>query len=126
MTLRNEVRQFIKEAQKRMRLEHWTLNLKIEAEDDKETLMTVGADGEYLQAIITVYEKTAQQEIKRFGIESIRQSVYHELSHILTNELKELAFKRFTNQDEINSAWERLAEHISRIVLDSPKILEEK
>jgi IS30 family transposase len=126
MNLRSDVKKFIKEAQSRMRLEHWEINLVILQDCTEETLMTVAPDTEYLHATLTLYEKNAKKEIKRFSIEEIRKAVYHEMAHITTFELVQLASARYIRKGEIDDAWERAAENISRAVLNSPKQLEEK
>jgi len=124
MKLLTEVKKYIREAQKRMRLEHWEINLSIEEESENGWLMSVSVNPDYLQAGITVYEKNIKKEINLFGILELKKAVYHEISHILTYKLKELATKRYATEDEIQSEYEKLAEHISRIILNSPNLIE--
>lgn len=101
-------------------LGHWKINVKFGSCDSpynnssEARLAVVQANPVYSNAIITVYPMLAKQ----YGdnIDMIREVITHELVHCITEELYSLSTNRYSTPPEIQTANEKLVQHITRIV----------
>lgn len=101
-------------------LGHWKMTIKFSDKDHPGnnnyglTMATANANPTYANAIITVYPAL----IKEYGndIDMIREVITHELSHCITEELCGLATNRYATPPEIQTANEKLVQHITRII----------
>lgn len=80
--------------------------------------MTV--DRRYLKAILKVYPSCVREWKKR-GDEFLETTVAHEIAHILTVHMMELATAPYKSEDETKDAWESLTESISRLSMEISK-----
>ena len=101
-------------------LGHWKINVKFGNSDSSSNtssearLAVVQANPVYSNAIITVYPMLAKQ----YGdnTDMLREVITHELVHCITEELYSLSTNRYSTPPEIQTANEKLVQHITRIV----------
>jgi len=112
------INQIVEEAKSKMFLRRWeTRNYFVDDFNDANT--KIGAqcspDTQYEKASLYFY-LPIQELIDKGDVTQVEEAVYHELIHLLTDELYNLAMARFTTEDDIIIAGERLTQRIARII----------
>lgn len=100
-------------------LDEWVVTIKFEETDKAEEkwmiiLADTIADPVYLKATITFYPEILKTE-KDNSNEYTENCIKHEVSHLLTSEISDIAHNRYATEDEIDNAIERLTQRISII-----------
>ena len=115
----------VKEAKEALNMKSWVIYSRFL---DGTLNPTVGPDGRMFLAsaqntVTREYEKMTVDwmpgllaDVRSMPVDEIRQTVFHELIHGLTQELYELAMGRFTTEQIIIESVERLTQRITRIV----------
>jgi len=100
-----------------MGVSHYTGDI-IYMENDKdasrEVLADIDVSRRYLRGTIQIYPKA----VKRWELEgdkAMTEVIAHEVAHILTSHLADLASSPFKSKDEFDDAHEALTEKISRM-----------
>lgn len=84
-------------------------------EDDKDQVYAeCTVDRGYLKAIFTIYPRTLN-EYKKNGNEWLSGIIAHEVAHIATAHMYELATGAYKTVEEMKDAWESLTERIGRM-----------
>lgn len=90
-------------------------------DDDGITQADMTTDRRYLKATLRIYPHLLETAKKK-GISVIDDVVAHEISHIATSHLYELATSIYKDEGEMKDAWESLTERISRLSLALDKL----
>lgn len=113
---------FVKQAQEDLNLQSWTIMHQFNEKDIKgisrisDTYFFTAAEN----AVTQEYEKICidwYPILLTSSEEQIKESVYHELIHSLTQELFELSLNRCVTQDQCIRTNERLIQRITKICL---------
>lgn len=75
--------------------------------------MAIKVNRRYVRANINIYP-AALRDWKELGDESLRRTVAHEIAHIETQHIYEIALASFKDPGELTDAWERLTQIIGR------------
>ena len=89
-----------------------------------DVLFRINYSAPYRTANIWYYQKTVDLFNKK-NFPVLRQAITHEIAHILTNPLSELAIDRFISRREIDDCVENLTETIGQLcrkLLEAKKI----
>ena len=113
-------------------LGHWKINIRFSKEDppphhnSERSTAVVNASPTYSNAVITIYPIME----KEYGDnpDMIREIITHELVHCITEEMYDLATNRYSTPPEIQTANEKLVQHITRLIRwnHSPNKYEDK
>ena len=74
----------------------------------------------YLQAALNVYP-CALTEWKRDGDEALREIIAHEIAHLETQHMFDVAVATYRDEGEMNDAWERLTTVLGRFLYNAAK-----
>lgn len=113
-------------------LGHWKINIKFSKNDPpthdnfEKNIAIVNANSIYSNAIITIYP-VMEKEYKD-NPDMIREVITHELVHCITEEMYNLSINRYSTPPEIQTANEKLVQHITRLIRwnHSPNKYEDK
>jgi len=83
--------------------------------DDDTVMFSIVYSDTYKTASVTIHT-LAQELFKRGEFATVLNGFVHEISHILTNKLGELALNRHSTKREIRDSVEELTETIAQIV----------
>lgn len=90
-------------------------------EDDKKpvrdgmhTLAEIIVDRRYLKATLSIYPLT-EKRWRELGNHQLEDVIAHEVAHIATQEMFDVATATYREEGEMHDAWERLTERFSRI-----------
>ena len=75
------------------------------------------------QKIDITWKPATLKDLRDTNYEAVRETVYHEMLHGLTEELHTLTRQRFITEDQINNALESLVQHLAVVVC---KLIDEK
>ena len=89
--------------------------------DNNSAVMSINYLRSYRRAVISVYP-FAYEMYRKGRLEELKEGIYHELSHIHTWALSEIAQDRFASKKEVRHAVEELTEIISRYVIKNSDI----
>jgi hypothetical protein len=112
----------VKRWQQRWLLDHWRLFIVFEngKMDEKETAASCAASTRYLQATIRIWSPFWDRDMNNDGRERV---ICHEIAHIHTWELAELAAHarrgQLVTQEEQDRVDERTTEHIARALFSA-------
>jgi len=120
---KDKIIEIIKEGQKKMYLSNWEIIVEFNKKGVTKRVMSCYCDFKYLRATINIFEDNLKDEIKYLGEDVISVFIYHELAHILSHELYLIGNARYVGEEEILDAWDRLAENISRIILNKDNLI---
>lgn len=90
------------------------------------TAMEVDVDRRYIKAIIKVFPRVHQDMWHDRDYRAIDQAVAHEISHILTQHMFDLAVSCYKDEGETKDAWESLTESIARLSCKIKELEEHK
>jgi hypothetical protein len=88
----------------------------------------ITVDTRYLKATIRIFPcaikewETREKESKGEGDKFINGIIAHEVSHIITQPMFDLAVATYKNEGELKDAWESLTERISRLTIALDKL----
>lgn len=101
-------------------LGHWKISVRFNKEDapahsnSERSTAVVNASPTYSNAVITIFPIME----KEYGDDPdmIREIITHELVHCITEEMYNLSTNRYSTPPEINTANEKLVQHITRLI----------
>lgn len=90
--------------------------------DKKEhgPLAEINVDRRYLEAEVRIFTRIIGHW-KEGGDEAVENVVAHEVAHILTQHVRDLADEPYKTKREVDDAWEGLTEVIARLGIDANK-----
>lgn len=109
--MKKHIQRWLKEAQTRLLLDHWTIIVNWEMKD-KDVLMNCSVMNEYRTANIGVNLRVCENAKNTQGWERIKAAAYHELAHVLIWRLAGVNSPQRRREED-----EKLAEVIAKIVL---------
>jgi len=116
------VQKEIVKAKKDLNLHEWLIECtyrdgNMPTKGDTAINAQIKTSPEYLRAYIWFYP-TLLKNYRDMGKKYLRDTIRHEVSHILTEEIYTMGLDRFTNENELNDAREKLTERIARLIKD--------
>lgn len=87
---------------------------------NRVTIAEIEIDNEYMRANLYVYPKFAQLYWDK-QIDELTRILCHEIAHLRTFNIANLAFERYTTKESIKEETERLTEIISRCMYRAMK-----
>lgn len=113
---------YIKEIKEVMLLNAWSITFSVTPikTNSEKRIFTIVRDAQYITANILWYKLT-YNIWKNKEIETLKQAVIHELTHVVLTELSDCAYKRFTDEKAIEDAEERAAEMLSKTIYNLMK-----
>ncbi len=125
----------IDEIRKVSRLQDWIIHYNFadgiedkRIKDGFQAAASCSTSTEYNEAYITFYKPTFEA-FQEGDIWTVDHTICHEIAHLRTQELYELARKRFTDPDVIEHEREKLTEIVSRYmhqILEPKRYLDEE
>jgi len=99
-----------------MNMSHWDISFQYTKEVDGNMFLQAKTQSDYLRLIIVVYEEAVTESWDKDGDDFVEGGIYHEMVHALHSEFRDVALKRFINQQQIYDAEERMTEQLARII----------
>ena len=119
------VRDAVKLYRKELNVEAFDIKIFYHSEEKEPISSSIGTAAmdmrvtrRYLQATLGIYP-TAIDEWKRNGDESIREIIAHEIAHIETQHMYEMAIAIYKDEGETHDAWERLTTILGRFLYNA-------
>lgn len=78
------------------------------------TLASIHVYRRYLKATVKIYPILAE-EYKKHGVERVKECIAHEMAHLATQHLYDVAVAAYRDEGEMSDAWETLTEIIGRM-----------
>lgn len=118
--LKSKVNKWIWDAQYHLGVRHYSIGVRWmdedeEIEEGRNTMAKIRVDRRYLTATIDIFPALIEKENVDKGI--IKKSVYHEVSHIVTQHLYDVGTATYKDSGEMHDAWESCTESVSRLAL---------
>lgn len=120
-----KIKWFDEECQKWVKnyyLQDWVIRLSFEEKDVSDsdwtwwkTAASTDANSVYHKAVIKFYPTILKNSEKKWSGEETINSIKHELVHLITQEINDLAHDRYSTEKQINDAIEVLTQRISVI-----------
>lgn len=105
---------------------HYTGDILYMEEDCKKgeyfTLASADVDRRYLRATFKIYPELIKRW-EREGDQYVEDAIAHEVAHIATQHLYDVAVATYRDEGEMKDAWETLTEVVSRLSIKLDKQL---
>jgi len=119
-TLKRKIKGWVKEAQNKMLLHTWTLEVRFnltsqnsgDGEGGPTTMMNFSGLPEYMNGTICVNIEA----ISKCPEEEIRLFCYHEVAHAFTLEFATLAGARYLSEQQLAAAQEKFVQTLAKIL----------
>lgn len=85
-------------------------------EGDKITNAEIRIDHRYLKADYYIYPYLLNKFKEKYGKESIKQILAHEVSHLATHKMYYMASSVYKDEGETIDAWESMTERFGRLL----------
>lgn len=116
---KEQIKVWIQEAKEVMHLQDSSIILEYKAKsEDDNCFAEIVTDNRYGSGFLTVFEKDSVELWEEMGDEAVKQTIFHEIAHILVCDLSTLSEKRFCSKAELDKAHEILTEKLSHIFID--------
>ena len=112
-----KIGEWIKEAQTKLRVNDWSISVEFDAKIHvKTSMMECSASYKCRRATIGINDEVVLRGWSRKGF--VRCACFHEVAHIITEELCRFAESRYVSEQEVFTADERVTELIAKIAAD--------
>lgn len=110
--LRGKIVKWIKEAQNKLLLQAWDVNVDF-GYGEKRGYMRTTSTPKYLSAVIEIKLKACSKVPDK----QIRRDCYHEMLHALLSEFADLAMSRHATEKQLVLAEEKVVEVLAKIIV---------
>lgn len=84
---------------------------------DSDVLASMSVDRRYLLGILRIYPALIKKWKNKDGKYILRHTVFHEVAHLVTQHMMEIATACYKDEGETKDAWESLTERVARMTL---------